>query len=974
MDINNPATKVTDGIQYAEKLIGDEQYAQAIEKLKQLLVTCKEQTLSEQQIKVLQVLATTYSQQGQVNTALQYAQEGLTISKHKLGDKALPLQADTYHLLGVLYGQAGNYKQQLQQYQQALQLRESLYQQQVIEALPLIQSYIGIADSYGITKDLEQQYLFAQKAYQLGIKTVGKEHPIIAESYFITGTYYTNKSDYDKGLSFFQNALHIWQQHFGENHEHLGWVYNHLGWCCGAKKDYEQALQYHQQSLAIRIRLLRENHPQLAQNYNNLGFCYSKLQQHDLALESYLQALHIQQSNFGEQAHPKTILNYRNLGYIYTQKQAYDKAEEYLDKAITGAIQIYGKHHQQVAIIYLHRGNCFRSQTKYEEALKNYQAIFHTLIPSFQKDTIHDNPSLENNYYFAPHLLLRALRYKAEVLLMWEKESYKQEAYQSLKLALQLIDQLRSSYKAEGSSLHLGKESHAIYEETIQLALQIAAETPSKQQLYWKEAFQFAEKSKGVLLLSQLQDAQAKLTAHIPDTLLQQEHKLRQELSQLDQALQKAQYQEVGEEERANLQNKHFQLSLQYDQLIEQFEQKYPAYFQLKYNVNVASVEELQMYLQQQEKSSGVISFFVGENYIFTFVITAQNFQVYQQNKSSKLEQQLQQFYQSMEEMEKRVFTQVAYQLYQTLLESIIQNDPFKTIQQITIIPDNELTYLPFEALLLYETSPQASYQELPYLLKEYDINYHYSTSLLLSIHNKYKGGKSVLSQESFLGFAPVYATQYPVETLPATFLPNRSALRSIEINGEEYSELVYSEQEVNTIKDAFTKHTYTAETFLHSAASLPHFKSKASAYKFILISAHGVYDPEQPELSGIIFSPTPNTPKEQAILHMKDAYHLQLQADLVVLSCCESGLGKLIKGEGMMGMNRGFLYAGAKNVVFTLFKVYDEVSCTLTQYLFQHILEGQGYTQALNEAKRKLLQEEGIDPMCWAGYVLIGS
>lgn len=967
MDKHKTDAQVTDAIQQAEQLIKEAQYAQALERLQLLLNTCKEQDYYQQQVLVLQVLANASSQQGQIDTALQYAQEALAISQLKLGDKSF--LASTYHLLGILAGQAGKYTFQLKQYQQAVQLRESLYEQQTIPALSLIESYIGLADSYGITKDLEQQYQFAQKAHQLALKTVGKEHPIIAESYFIIGTYYTNKSDYDKGLSFFQNALHIWRQRFGENHEHIGWVYNHLGWCCGAKKDYQQALQYHQKSLSVRQKMLREKHPQLAQNYNNLGFCYSKLNQHDQALESYLQALQIQQHNFGTQAHPKTILNYRNLGYIYTQKKVYDKAEEYLNKAIEGAIQIYGKHHQQVAIIYVHSGNCFQSQGKYEQALKNYQAIFHTLIPSYSSTSILGNPSL-NDYYFAPHLLLLAFRAKAKTLLDWDKEKYQKEAFQSLQLALQLIDQLRNSYKAEGSSLHLGKETHAIYEATIHLALQIASTAvPSEATTYWNEAFQFAEKSKGVLLLSQLQDAQAKLTAHIPNNLLEQERSLRQELSQLDQALQKAQYQQTDEESQSLLQNQYFQLSLKYDQLIEQFEQKYPAYYQLKYNVNVATITDLQTYLQEQAIASGILSFFVGEKYLFVFAITAQDFQVYQQIKSASLAQQLQQFYQAMEEMEKRVFIQVAYQLYHTLLEPILQNSSFANIEQLTIIPDNELTYLPFEALLAYKTSDKTNYQDLPYLLHEYNINYHYSVSLLLSIHQQ----APTNLDNNFLGFAPVYAN---ASDLPSSLLsiPQLPTTRSIEINGEEYAELVYSEQEVNTIKAAFSARKHTAQTYLHAAASLPHFKSQASQYKYILISAHGRYDPEQPELSGIIFSPTPNTLKEEAILHMKDAYLLQLQAELVVLSCCESGLGKLIKGEGMMGMNRGFLYAGAKNVVFTLFKVYDEVSCTLTQYLFQYILEGQTYTQALNEAKRKLLQEEGIDPMCWAGYVLIGN
>ena len=106
--------------------------------------------------------------------------------------------------------------------------------------------------------------------------------------------------------------------------------------------------------------------------------------------------------------------------------------------------------------------------------------------------------------------------------------------------------------------------------------------------------------------------------------------------------------------------------------------------------------------------------------------------------------------------------------------------------------------------------------------------------------------------------------------------------------------------------------------------------------------------------------------PITDCILSMEETYHLNLQADLVVLSSCESGIGQLAKGEGMMAVNRGFLYAGAKNVVSTLFKVYDEPSSRLTQYLFEGILEGVEANLALRSAKLRLLKEGKVDVMIW--------
>ncbi|MFK7908251.1 MAG: CHAT domain-containing protein, partial [Chitinophagales bacterium] len=116
-------------------------------------------------------------------------------------------------------------------------------------------------------------------------------------------------------------------------------------------------------------------------------------------------------------------------------------------------------------------------------------------------------------------------------------------------------------------------------------------------------------------------------------------------------------------------------------------------------------------------------------------------------------------------------------------------------------------------------------------------------------------------------------------------------------------------------------------------------------------------------------------TSQTDCILSMEETYHLNLsKTDLVVLSSCESGIGELAKGEGMMAVNRGFLYAGAKNVVSTLFKVYDKPSSLLTQYLFEGILEGKGYSESLRLAKLRLLKVEEVDVKSWCGFVLIGG
>ncbi|MGB1242769.1 MAG: CHAT domain-containing protein, partial [Chitinophagales bacterium] len=299
---------------------------------------------------------------------------------------------------------------------------------------------------------------------------------------------------------------------------------------------------------------------------------------------------------------------------------------------------------------------------------------------------------------------------------------------------------------------------------------------------------------------------------------------------------------------------------------------------------------------------------------------------------------------------------------------------------QLIIIPHDILSTLPFEALLcsLPKENTSLQYTNLDYLLLHYDVIYHYSATLWWQSQKDKQERQVKVLKESFVGFAPVYQNKREgeVEAIKnEEWAISERGTRSIQIGTKIYNALLYSEKEVKGIQSAFALKHFSHQTFLHEQATKSNFEAAVKGKKYVLIAAHGFYNKKQPELSGIIFSPNESEQSEEAVLYVNDAYHLDLkQADLVVLSACESGIGKLAKGEGMMAVNRGFLYSGAKNVIFTLFKVYDEQSSQLTQGLFRYILEGKKYAQALRLAKLDLIRQSDADPKAWAGFVMIGG
>ena len=319
-------------------------------------------------------------------------------------------------------------------------------------------------------------------------------------------------------------------------------------------------------------------------------------------------------------------------------------------------------------------------------------------------------------------------------------------------------------------------------------------------------------------------------------------------------------------------------------------------------------------------------------------------------------------------------------------------------------------------------------YQSLDYLLLHCEVSYHYSATLWHYLLTA-KGGNTLLTNErelegekaptshDFVGFAPVYEVEDG-----SGKSEEREENQNLQLAAKEVSQwatrsealrsdgtwtpLPHSKTEAQSIAALFEERGLSTQTFLHEQATKEQFREAVESSRFLLVAAHGVVNDEHPKLSGLVFYP-PSQPLSRfstvdkvstremktlstvadldnswndesttdCILSMEETYHLNLsKTDLVVLSSCESGIGELAKGEGMMAVNRGFLYAGAKNVVSTLFKVYDRPSSLLTQYLFEGILEGKAYSESLRLAKLRLLKMEEVDVKSWCGFVLIGG
>lgn len=931
-----------------------------------------------------------YDAKGEYDEALTFLKKALTLDLQASGKDSLDT-ASSYNNIGLCFQKKGDFSSALDMLEQAAAIFLKNFGKLHIN---VAHTYVNIGVCHEKKGAYDTAIAWGQKALDIFLQVVGEQHFSTSKAYSNLGICFELKGDYDKAIDYQQKALQIIGQLFGKEHINIAMSSANLGICYFFKGDYGKAIDCHQKATQLFLDHFGEN-IYVGYEYADLGIIFLKKGEFEQAKSYFQKSLHILKTSLGEN-HPDIVGGYVNLGDCFDQQHQVQLAQEYYQQALT-IQQSNFKKHPETANIYNKLGAHFQKNQQFDKASNAYQQAIENLFPSaFKKDEF-GNPALQN-YTNAIHLL-ETLSGKAALSLaqyLSTTDIQKLEtAFATYQLTTQLIAQLRQSYQAQGSKLTLAQKAKAIYEAAIETALIVVNTIPKKKQEALEFAFHCSEQAKAILLLAHFKNTEAKAAASIPQNLLNKEYELSVELNYLDKRILELSMQKEAAE-LGKLQSERFDYLQDYERLIAQLENDYPAYYQLKYEMEVVTVAELQKHLFKNflgdspmnefmgygyntDETTTLISYFIGEQKGYVFAITTTDFVVVELEKLFFLKNLIADFALYLEDpTERKNYLKTGYQLFQILLQKPLEK--IGLVDRLIIIPDDSLSILPFEALLTQTVAPKTKYPDLPYLLIDYDISYHFSATLWQ--HGRQKKQPVTALEHSFIGFAPVYrhlteATEN--EEFVKEYYHEKNTHAKV-VRGESCLVLKHSESEVTDIADLFLKKdTQNVKTVLHAQASEQNFKKTASNFKYIHIAAHGIVNEQHPELSGILFSPNEtvnantDSSKSNGLLCISDVYSLQLTADLVVLSCCETGIGKLAKGEGMIALNRGFLYAGAKQVVYTLFKIPDAASANLMRIFYEQILKGVSHAAALRLAKIALIQAEEARPVKWAGFLLLG-
>jgi CHAT domain-containing protein len=797
-----------------------------------------------------------------------------------------------------------------------------------------------------------------KKALTLQKEIYGEEHSNVAKAYQYVSEGYGYDGHYDQALSYSWRALAINKKIYGEKSPEVAFTYYDIASLYNHTDRHAEAVKYDLLALKIFKRTIGENNMDVANVYRNLGMNYVSLNQFDDVIDTQKKGLAIYRKI--SPGNPRIILFYWNLGDAYAHIGQHNEAKRNYQLAVTTIQNIFGDKHPGLVSSYTYFASYYNRVGDYNMALNYYQKSITANLPHFNNQDPYSHPKLENALW--PDGLFNSLIAKADVLNKIHADNKDirtvKEAFVTYQLIDTLLGNLRQSHRDVADKIRVSKKAATAYENAIATSLKIYDALQDKR--YLAAAFYFSEKSKVGVLTSVLADLSAKGRGLIPDSVLQFEKSLTEKITQYQSLIANATQHDSDTLALEQLKSKLFNIRVTFDSLQEKMEVNFPKYHQVKNSTQTVTVEFIQSRIQE---SSALLEYFEGDHNIYVFNITKNEFNVYTLPRDSVYDGLVKQYRESLlnggtqsvaGDFEKYVSS--ATVLYELLIKNSMSDK--KPVDNILIIPDGQLAYIPFDVLITKKSNAQPGhYRELPYLLKRYAVNYHYSASLYFK--NVTRQSKAT---NDYLLMAPAYGN----------IKSDTISMLALGKFRDEVSALKWNKREVELIAEKIGGDFFSGDDATESK-----FKSSAKDYRVLHLAMHALIDDQDPMNSEFVFSHEKDTANEDGYLHAFELYNMELNAQMVVLSACKTGYGQLAKGEGVMSLARAFSVSGVPSVVMSHWNVDDEATSKLMAYFYANLAEGMTKDKALQEAKLKYLEEANptaAAPFYWAAFVNVGD
>jgi CHAT domain-containing protein/tetratricopeptide (TPR) repeat protein len=594
---------------------------------------------------------------------------------------------------------------------------------------------------------------------------------------------------------------------------------------------------------------------------------------------------------------------YHDIGNLYGYSN-HPKTIQYFDKALTYKPDTIVKYH-----LYDNKSTYYTRLKEFEKAKTNIQKALKLLTPTISDDyniLTSKEEILTSKEKFST---LTSIIHKSEIYLEEAKDNpnntkLNQTALQILENADYLLDVVRLESTEFQTKLFWRNLSSKIYTNATQACFALG--DPN-------QAFYFMEKNKALLLLEDVLLEGQKNKAYIPQDITKTQERLKQEILKYTQSSDSV------------LQNRLI-AKANYNTFLDTLDSKYALYFK---SLRPAEIKELTLFQNNiKTNDEAYLEYIIGETNGYGLLITKDDKQLFEIQQTDTLRKQVSVLKTLMHspiqnKEDKLKYNKLAYSVYKTLIPEHVQS--LLNQKKLTIIPDNFLWEIPFEAL-------QTSTDDNAFMLYKHSINYANSLTFLSQNSQIRRHNENMA-----VGFAPV------------NFKDN-------------FSDLLYSKKELEQLK-----YFDDPELFFNSDSTKRNLKNNLQGYKIIHISTH----------AGIDMYNEPFLALNDSVISLNELYTTKNSAELVVLSACETGKGELYNGEGVMSLSRGFFNTGAKSVMSTLWSIEDKSTSKIMELFYKNLNKGYTKSEALHYAKLDYLENHSLSessPYYWASIVLIGD
>jgi len=924
-------TPVQEAISLGDRLFSDGDYARAFARFEEALRLTGGAGPADDELLLLMKLGLTAWNLGRMDVSASFYERGLENARAR-GRKTQEEECRTALEIHRLYSKgknersAGEYRASLRSFEDAI-----LLAQKIRSPHHEIKCLRQMSLNHWETGEIDDYFRLNRRGQEIAHRFNNRREEGISHNNL--GLYYWKKNAFSDAIRSFQSSIEFADregspENMSDSLTNIGLVYMDLG-------DYEKALDYLNRGVSIDQTL--NNSYNLATDLNNLGNVYLHMGAqartdglYERALDSFYNAL-ILAAGVGNVRIQAIVQN--NIGEVFFAKSEFDQALRYYSKSLKSASD--SGLRDLVSLLNNNIANAYVGQGLFDRAIESYRT------------SIRRASEIDYDKILWESLFGLARCYEGK-----RRADLAEEFYDG---AIRVIEKTRSRIYLDTFKAGYSRNKSGVYESFLHFLFQNKAR--GRRPSFEENMYFYVEKAKARAFTEILQESRTDLENAVDPVKRKELDASSRTISSLYLEFLRNDLKEKGREE---LERRLSREEDAYLRIISSLKAIDPSIAGLVYAepFSLARLRE-----EELDGRTAILEYFVGEKMSFLLLITRSDCSVFALPARASIEASIKAYLKYVSSApdplfdaasaSKRIFREFLFPLEAAAREGI---------HKIILIPDGVLHYLPFETAVL-----PGEGRAPEYLIDRFQVSYAPSVSALMML--KATAGGSDPDQ-GFLAFGNPVSERERIPPAPGNagspageYRPLPEAL---------FSPLPYATREVNRVSGYFPEGRRSV--YLGREASEDHLKARAGGrFQVIHLACHSLSDEEHPIRSALILGGGRDSLND-GILQVRELYQMKLKANLVILSACQTGMGRLEKREGVLGLQRAFFYAGAESVLSTLWPVKDKSTAVFMENFYRFLAEGQSKAAALRSAKRQMIRSKYGHPYYWAGFLLSGE